>query len=90
MSGFMDQDRTDGMVREVTDAVVRADGGSGDGSGPRVYVIVQEVPSGAWGVDGTVWGSVATAQAMGADPARIEAMEHAIAAAPRVEVPLAG
>jgi phenylpyruvate tautomerase PptA (4-oxalocrotonate tautomerase family) len=90
MAGFLDQERTDGMVREVTDAIVRADGRDGDGSGPRVYVIVQEVPSGTWGVDGVVWHSVATATAMGAEPARVEAMAQAIAANPRPLVPLAG
>jgi phenylpyruvate tautomerase PptA (4-oxalocrotonate tautomerase family) len=89
MAGFLDQERTDGMVREVTEAIERADGGDGEGSGPRVYVIVQEVPSGTWGVDGVVWHSVATAGAMGAEPARIEAMERAIAATPRPLVPLA-
>jgi len=89
MSGFMEQTRVDGMVRDVTDAIVKADGTDGDGSGrPRVYCIVEEVPSGTWGVDGTVWHSVPTAQLIGADPARVAAMRAAIATRPRIEVPL--
>jgi phenylpyruvate tautomerase PptA (4-oxalocrotonate tautomerase family) len=89
MSGFMEQDRVDGMVREVTDAILKADGTDGDGSGrPRVYCIVDEVPSGTWGVDGAVWHSVPTAVLIGADPARVAAMRAAIAARPRIEVPL--
>lgn len=89
MSGFMEQDRVDGMVRDVTDAVLEADGTDGDGSGrPRVYCIVDEVPSGTWGVDGAVWHSVPTAELIGADTARVAAMRAAIAARPRIEVPL--
>jgi hypothetical protein len=78
------------MVRDVTDAIIHADGGEGDGSGPRVFCIVEEVPSGTWGVDGAVWDTVFTARAVGTDPRRIEAMQSAIAAAPRPLVPLAG
>ena len=86
MSGFMDEQRIAGMVNDVTQAILRADGGGSDGSGPRVFCIVEEVPSGTWGVDGAVWGSVATARAVGADPARISAMERAIANSPRIDV----
>jgi phenylpyruvate tautomerase PptA (4-oxalocrotonate tautomerase family) len=88
MAGFMDQERTDGMVREVTEAIAQADGTAGDGTGPRVYCLVEEVPSGTWGVDGTVWDSVFTARAVDADPRRVEAMQRAIAATPRALVPL--
>jgi phenylpyruvate tautomerase PptA (4-oxalocrotonate tautomerase family) len=88
MSGFMEQDRIDGMAREITEAVVRADGTGGDGSGPRVFCIVEEIPNGGWSIDGTTWTSVFTARAIGADPGRIAAMERAAAANPRIEVPL--
>jgi phenylpyruvate tautomerase PptA (4-oxalocrotonate tautomerase family) len=88
MSGFMDQGRIDGMVEDVTAAITAADGTRGDGR-PRVYCIVEEVPSGTWGVDGAVWHSAATAEAAGADPARVEAIRAAVAASPRIEVPLA-
>lgn len=87
MSGFMEQSRIDGMVREVSDAILAVDPSPGDGR-PRVYCIVEEVPSGTWGVDGTVWHSAATAGAVGADPERVEGIRAAVAAAPRIEVPL--
>jgi phenylpyruvate tautomerase PptA (4-oxalocrotonate tautomerase family) len=87
MSGFMEQARIDGMVRDVTDAIVAADGTRGDGR-PRVYCIVEEVPSGTWGVDGAVWHSAATAEAAGADPARVEAIREAVTANPRIEIPV--
>jgi phenylpyruvate tautomerase PptA (4-oxalocrotonate tautomerase family) len=90
MAGFMDQERTDGLVREISQAIVRADGGEADSGGPRVFCIVEEVPSGTWGVDGAVWGSVFTAQAVGADPRRVEAMERALASSPRPLVSLHG
>jgi phenylpyruvate tautomerase PptA (4-oxalocrotonate tautomerase family) len=87
MSGFMDQGRVDGMVAAVTAAITAADGTPGDGR-PRVYCIVEEVPSGTWGVDGAVWHSAPTAEAVGADPARVEAIRAAVAANPRIEVPM--
>jgi phenylpyruvate tautomerase PptA (4-oxalocrotonate tautomerase family) len=87
MSGFMQQSRVDGMVRDITDAILKADGTDGDSSGrPRIYCIVEEVPSGTWGVDGTVWHSVPTAEAVGLEPTRIAGMRAAIAARPRIEV----
>lgn len=87
MSGFMEQARIDGMVADVTAAITAADGSAGDGR-PRVYCIVEEVPSGTWGVDGAVWHSAATAEAAGADPVRVEAIRAAVAANPRIDVPM--
>jgi phenylpyruvate tautomerase PptA (4-oxalocrotonate tautomerase family) len=89
MSGFMDQERIDGMVRDVTAAILTADGDAGDGR-PRVFCIVEEVPSGTWGVDGVVWHSPTTAEVAGLEPARIEGIRQAIKANPRIEVSLAG
>ena len=87
MSGFMEQARIDGMVTDVTAAITAADSTPGDGK-PRVYCIVEEVPSGTWGVDGAVWHSAATAEAIGVDPARVDAIRAAVAANPRIEVPM--
>lgn len=87
MSGFMDQERIEGMVRDLTDAILKADGTAGDGR-PRVFVIVEEVPSGTWGVDGSVWLSDSAAELVGLDPARVAAMRAAITANPRIDVPL--
>jgi phenylpyruvate tautomerase PptA (4-oxalocrotonate tautomerase family) len=89
MSGFMDQERVDGMVRDVTAAIAAADGTTGDGR-PRIYCIVEEVPSGTWGVDGTVWHSPMAAEIAGLDPARVEGIRQAIKDNPRIEVALAG
>ena len=88
MAGFMDQERIDGMARDLTDAIVAADGTAGDGSGARVFCIVEEIPSGTWSIDGKTWTTVFTAKALGLDDRRIEAMERAIADRPRIDVPL--
>jgi phenylpyruvate tautomerase PptA (4-oxalocrotonate tautomerase family) len=89
MSGFMDQERVDGMVRDVTAAILRADGSEGDGR-PRVFCIVEEVPSGTWGVDGSVWHSSSAAEIAGLDAARVEGIRQAVKANPRIEVSLTG
>ncbi len=86
MAGFMDQQRVDGMARELTDAILAADGTPGDGSGARVFCIVEEIPSGNWSIDGTTWTTVHTARQLGLDPRRVDAMERAIAERPRIEV----
>ncbi len=86
MDGFMDQKRIDGLSRELTDAVLAADGTPGDGSGARVFCIVEEIPSGCWSIDGTTWTTVYTARQLGLDKRRVDAMERAIAERPRIEV----
>lgn len=68
MVGFMDYERIEGMVEDVTDAVLEADGTAGTGDA-RVYVMLNEVPSGTSGVDGKVWSTVFTAETLGPDPA---------------------
>lgn len=87
MVGFMDYERIEGMVKEVTDAVLEADGTAGTGEA-RVYVIVNEVPSGTWGVDGKVWPTVFTAEAISIDPERVKRMAAAIESRPRLDVPI--
>jgi phenylpyruvate tautomerase PptA (4-oxalocrotonate tautomerase family) len=88
MAGFMDQGGTDGMVRELTDLVLKADGSDGDGTGARVFCIVDEVPSGTWAIDGEVWTAPFTARALGLDDDRVAAIERAVAGRPRLDVPL--
>lgn len=88
MVGFMDQERLDGMARDVTQAVLKADGTAGDGSGPRVFCIIEEIPSGTWSVDGETWTSVNTAKTVGVAASRVARMERAIATRPRIDVPL--
>ncbi len=87
MIGFMDYERIDGMVKEITEAILKADGTDGAGL-PRVFVIVNEVPSGTWGVDGRVWPSVFTAETVGVDPERVKRMDAAIESRPRLDVRL--
>lgn len=86
MAGFMDQQRIDGMAKELTDAILAADGTPGDGSGPRVFCIVEEIPSGVWSIDGTTWTTVHTARQLGLDQRRVDAMQRAIAERPRIQV----
>ena len=88
MVGFMDYERIEGMVKEVTDAILAADGTEGTGAA-RVFVIINEVPSGTWGVDGKVWPSVFTAETVGLEPERVKRMDAAIQSRPRLDVPLA-
>ena len=90
MVGFMDQPRRDGMHRAMTDAVVAADGTAGDGSGPRVFCIIEEIPNGNWSVDGKTWPAVPTAEALGVDKPRVAAIARAIAENPRIDVALTG
>ncbi|MBX9645622.1 MAG: Tautomerase enzyme [Xanthobacteraceae bacterium] len=42
------------LVKEVTDAVVRADGGKYEEVAPRVWVFPTEVPDGQWGSRGVI------------------------------------
>ena len=87
MAGFMEQTRIDGLVREVTEAILKADGGGSDGAGPRVFCLVTEVPSGTWGVDGVPWHSAAAAELVGLDAERVQGIADAVASRPRVDVP---
>jgi len=87
MVGFMDYDRINGMVKEISEAILKADGTGGTGA-PRVFVIMNEVPSGTWGVDGRVWPSVFTAETVGVDPERVKRMDAAIESRPRLDVTL--
>lgn len=86
MAGFMDQKRIDGMARELTDAILEADGKPGDGSGARVFCIVEEIPSGSWSIDGTTWTTVYAARQLGLDKQRVDAIARAIAERPRIDV----
>ncbi|OAJ59220.1 hypothetical protein A6V36_28190 [Paraburkholderia ginsengiterrae] len=90
MAGFMDQKRIDSLARELTDTILEVDGTKGDGSGPRVFCIVEEIPSGTWSIDGQTWTTAFTARTLKLDSERIAAMEKALAARPRIDVPLAG
>jgi phenylpyruvate tautomerase PptA (4-oxalocrotonate tautomerase family) len=85
MVGFMDQERIDSMVAELTKAVLAADGKVGD-SNPRVFCIVEEIPSGTWGIDGKVWTTVFTAQTLGLDKGRVERMRAVVTERPRLDV----
>jgi phenylpyruvate tautomerase PptA (4-oxalocrotonate tautomerase family) len=87
MAGFMDQKRIDSLARELTDAILEVDGTKGDGSGPRVFCIAEEIPSGTWSIDGQTWTTVFTARTLKLDSERVDAMEKAVAARPRIDVP---
>jgi len=87
MAGFMDQARRDGMARDLTQAILAADGTAGSGREPRIFCIIEEIPSGNWSIDGVTWTTVFTAKTLGVDRQRIDAMESAIGEYPRIEVP---
>ncbi|KUZ69196.1 Tautomerase enzyme [Burkholderia ubonensis] len=42
------------LVREITSAVVRAEGGTHEDVAPRVWVLPTEMPDGQWGSRGTI------------------------------------
>lgn len=87
MVGFMDYERIEGMAAELTQAVLAADGTEGTGD-PRVFVIINEVPSGTWAVDGKVWPTVFAAEALRLEPGRVERMDEAVRSRPRLDVPI--
>jgi phenylpyruvate tautomerase PptA (4-oxalocrotonate tautomerase family) len=87
MVGFMDYERIEGMAAEVTQAILEADGTAGTGD-PRVFVILEEVPSGTWAVDGKVWPTVFTAETLDLEARRVKRMDEAIRSRPRLNVPL--
>jgi phenylpyruvate tautomerase PptA (4-oxalocrotonate tautomerase family) len=87
MVGFMDYERIEGMAAELARAILNADGTAGTGD-PRVFVIVEEVPSGTWAIDGKVWPTVFTAETLDLEAQRVQRMDEAIRSRPRLDVPL--
>jgi phenylpyruvate tautomerase PptA (4-oxalocrotonate tautomerase family) len=87
MVGFMDYERIEKMAAELTLAILEADGTEGTGD-PRVFVIVEEVPSGTWAVDGKVWPTVFTAETLDLEAQRVRRMDAAVRSRPRLDVPL--
>ncbi len=51
LSGFLSADQKSELIRKVTDAIVWVEG---EGLRPVTWVILEEVPSGAWGVGGSL------------------------------------
>jgi 4-oxalocrotonate tautomerase len=49
LSGFLSADQKSELIRKVTDAIVSVEG---EGLRPVTWVIIEEVPSGDWGVGG--------------------------------------
>ncbi len=49
VSGYLSLEQKQEIIRKVTDAVVSVEG---EGLRPVTWVIVEDVPSGAWGVGG--------------------------------------
>lgn len=54
MEGLYDDDRRSSVVREVTEAVARAEGSAFEDVAPRVWVFPNEVPEGRWGGRGVI------------------------------------
>ena len=50
LSGFLNAEQKGEMIRKVTDAIVSVEG---EGLRPVTWVIIEEVPSGDWGVGGS-------------------------------------
>ena len=50
LSGFLSAEQKGELIRKVTDAIVSVEG---EGLRPVTWVILEEVPSGQWGVGGT-------------------------------------
>jgi 4-oxalocrotonate tautomerase family enzyme len=49
LAGAFSEDQRHAMIDEITQAVVKV---GGDGIRPSVHVLVEEVPSGMWGIGG--------------------------------------
>src|SRR6266446_6608737 len=54
----------------------------------RIDGMVEEIPSGTWGIDGKVWTTVFTAQTLGLDERRVQRMKAVVAERPRLDVKL--
>lgn len=50
LSGYLSIEQKQELIRKVTDAIVSVEG---EGLRPVTWVIVEDVPSGQWGVGGT-------------------------------------
>ncbi|MDP1948314.1 MAG: 4-oxalocrotonate tautomerase family protein [Nitrospirota bacterium] len=50
ISGYLSAEQKGELIRKVTDAIVSVEG---EGLRPVTWVIVEDVPSGQWGVGGT-------------------------------------
>ncbi|MCS6328857.1 MAG: 4-oxalocrotonate tautomerase family protein [Nitrospira sp.] len=50
LSGFLSMEQKQELIRKVTDAIISVEG---EGVRPVTWVIVEDVPSGQWGVGGT-------------------------------------
>ncbi|MBP8154015.1 MAG: 4-oxalocrotonate tautomerase family protein [Nitrospira sp.] len=50
LSGFLSMEQKQDLIRKVTEAIVSVEG---EGVRPVTWVIVEDVPSGQWGVGGT-------------------------------------
>lgn len=51
VSGYLSQDQKAEMIRKVTEAVLSIEG---EGLRPVTWVIVEDVPTGQWGVGGEI------------------------------------
>jgi len=49
ISGLLTQPQKEELIRKITDAIVSVEG---EGLRPVTWVLLEEVPSGAWGVGG--------------------------------------
>ncbi len=54
MEGLYDDERRSMIVREITEAVARAEGGTFDEVAPRVWVFPTEIADGRWGGRGVI------------------------------------
>lgn len=52
--GQLDEERRAGLTKEVTEAVVEAEGGTWPDAESRVWVLTCEVPDGTWGMAGRI------------------------------------
>ncbi|HQR13095.1 MAG TPA: 4-oxalocrotonate tautomerase family protein [Nitrospira sp.] len=50
LSGYLSLEQKQELIRKVTDAIVSVEG---EGLRPVTWVIVEDVPSGQWGVGGS-------------------------------------
>ena len=48
----------------------------------RRFCIVEEIPSGTWGIDGKVWTTVFTGENIGLDEGRVQRMRAVVAERP--------
>jgi phenylpyruvate tautomerase PptA (4-oxalocrotonate tautomerase family) len=82
--GVLDEERKAGLVAEVTQVILAAEGSSPDDprNAARIWCHIHELPDGNWGAVGRIWRLPDMVQFSGIDPASVPGLRADSGAAP--------